>query len=126
MLRLQPKSNNTRHRPQNESLLLSRSEKTKNFFNTVSKYGVLFHSNHLSIKTLNDKTKEYESHIIISKKVSPSAVSRNKIKRRVKALFKEISPKSKKVIFYGKKGISNLSFKELQEEVKYLIKKSEL
>lgn len=97
------------------------SEKAKNFFKTVTKSGGLFHSKSLSLKATKDGSSGPCVYVVVSKKVTPSAVSRNRLKRRVRGLFSEAGSQSIQAIFYAKKGAGSLSSKELREEVMCLI-----
>jgi len=75
--------------------------------------------------------------IVISKKVAKLAVVRNKLRRRIKEIVRlKIKEKIQKInnttnksnlnlimlgILYTRKGITNLTFKELQKEVENII-----
>ncbi len=96
---------------------------TKTFFKTVVESGGLFNSKHLSLKAVSKETLMPEVKIIISKKVVSSAVDRNHLRRRVRGIFNNAGGNHMWAIFYAKKGSGGLSFKDLQSEVKYLIKK---
>ncbi|MFC1730964.1 ribonuclease P protein component [candidate division KSB1 bacterium] len=96
-------------------------EKTKSFFQTVTKSGGLFNSDHLSLKATKGGSSKSEVHVVVSKKVVPSAVSRNRIRRRVRGLFEEINPSSMQAVFYTKKGAKDISLNKLREEVGSLI-----
>ena len=87
------------------------------------KYGNLFSSEHLSIKAVRGKAPVSEVRVVVSKKVAKNAVLRNRLKRRIQSIFKEVNPKSSQVIFYTKAGSSELPFRDLQREVKYLLEK---
>jgi len=97
-------------------------EKTKSFFRTVMKSGGLFGSKHLSVKAVIVESSRSQVKVVVSKKVALNAVARNRLKRRIRGIFEEISPKSLQAIFYTKKGSGELSFKELKEEVVSLIR----
>jgi ribonuclease P protein component len=98
-------------------------EQTKTFFRTVMKSGGLVNSEHLSLKIVKDSSLKSEVRVVVSKKVIPLAVSRNSFKRRVRQLFEEMDLKSVQAIFFAKKGVGEISLKELREEVVYLIDK---
>lgn len=101
-------------------------EQTKKFFETVTKSGSLFSSKHLSIRVISEKSLKSEIRIIVSKKVASSAVSRNRIRRRIRGLFGELDLQSVQIVLYTKKGVETMSIKELRKEVIYLIKKYKL
>lgn len=93
------------------------------FFQTVMKLGGLFSSEHISCKIFKGKSITSEARVIVSKKVSKSAVVRNRLKRQVRGVFKRANPSSVWVVFYVKKGADKLSVKQLSEEVAILINK---
>lgn len=101
------------------------SEKPENFFNIVMKGGTLSHSPHLSLKSFHNTTStNCHFTIVVSKKVVKSAVTRNKVKRRLRMLFQELKPKKNVLgIFFAKKGIDTVSFSELRKEAYLLIGK---
>jgi len=90
------------------------------------KSGGLFSSKHLSLKALKVGSSKSEVRVVVSKKVAPSAVSRNRLRRRIRGLFEEIGPKSIQAIFFAKKGVNEISLKELREEINHLVKKCTL
>ena len=61
---------------------------------------------------LSSKTK---CAVVVSKKISKKAVDRNKIKRRILAIFKDSKPKNNAfVIFYPKKETLYLPYEKLK------------
>lgn len=67
--------------------------------------------------------------IVVSKKVASSAVARNKIKRKCYHALRDMVPKIKdsyKIVFFAKKGLEKLSFKELEENIYSLLFKNRL
>lgn len=67
--------------------------------------------------------------VVVSKKVAASAVARNKIKRKCYHALRDLLPKIKnsyKIVFFAKKGVEKLSFKELSDNVYSTLSKSGL
>ncbi len=95
-------------------------EKTKQLFKAVNTLGGLFREKHITLKaipsSLHTKERKGDVRVVVSKKVVTSAVSRNTIKRRVKDIIERVAPKLHGVV-YVKKGIEELSQKELTEEI---------
>ncbi len=58
--------------------------------------------------------------VIVSKKVLKKAVDRNKLKRRLREIFKDSPTKG---IIYTKKGIGDLTYKELKTESEEILNK---
>ncbi|GEM_PF-6320274 len=79
-------------------------------------------SKYLTFKEGNKSTirTPFKVVVVVSKKIAKLATDRNKLKRQVRELFKNVS---KKGIVYTKKGITNLSFKELSADADELINK---
>lgn len=90
------------------------------------KSGGLFSTKDLSLKIIKGESLKSEVRVVVSKKTIPSAVFRNRLKRRIRSIFKEARPQSLQAIFYAKAGISELSFKELRKEVICLIERCKL
>ncbi len=57
--------------------------------------------------------------VIVGKKVIKKAVNRNLLKRRLREIFKDSPTKG---IVYARKGIENLTYKELKEQARQIIK----
>ncbi|MGA1862164.1 ribonuclease P protein component [Deferribacter thermophilus] len=63
---------------------------------------------------------------IVSKKISKKAVIRNKVKRRLREIFrlnKYDLPDTVNLIIVAKKGVEKVSFSDLEDEVRKLFKK---
>ena len=91
-------------------------------FQAIIKEGMLVYSKHLSFKY--KLSPEAFVTVVVSKKTIPSAVVRNKLKRRIRALFSESQNASLSGIFFAKKGIDTLSFHQLEKEVFSLLQKT--
>ncbi len=71
----------------------------------------------ISIKK-NQASGGKKSVIVVSKKVAERAVDRNLIKRRIKSALEPFSRGSASFFVIAKRGVLDLSFKELKEEIK--------
>lgn len=81
-------------------------------------------------KTEDEKNSERSTFaVVISKKVMAKASDRNKIKRRCYHILRDLAPTIKnsyKIVFFVKKGIKKLSFKELSENIHTTLSKNHL
>jgi len=99
-------------------------------FASILKKGRSFHSKNISIRVYSSKNKEEDSRFsfVVSKKISNNANKRNLLKRRgydvVKGVIKNIK-KGFIGIFFYKKGILDLSYLEIRDEIVFLLKKSD-
>ena len=93
----------------------------KSDFYKIKKYGKVFHSTYFSGKYLSSDAAEIA--VIVSKKINNKSSTRNRIKRRTKALIiasKEL-PKIKLIIF-PKLQVLNTPFSLLLEDFQKLLK----
>lgn len=84
-----------------------------------------FHTDHLSIRAVPAESTQFS--VVASKKVARTAVSRNRLKRRVYAALENAYPRlnnSHRAVFYAKKGAEELPYSAIQEEVLFLLKKA--
>lgn len=95
---------------------------TKNLFRAVTKDGGARSSRHFLLKALKTLPQHADVRVVVSQKTVSSAVSRNRIKRRVRAIFKETHP-SLQAIFFVKKGAARISFNDIRGEITFLLKK---
>ena len=58
--------------------------------------------------------------VIVSKKTLKKAVDRNKLKRRIREMFKDSPTKG---VVYTRKGVGELTYKELRAEVEKILNK---
>jgi ribonuclease P protein component len=66
---------------------------------------------------------------VVSKKVSPLAVDRNRLKRRIRAIlqkFEKRMPPGVMLAVFTKKGAGQRTFKELEAEIESLLTKAQL
>ena len=96
---------------------------TKNLFKAITRRGFSGSSAHFSLKAIQaDFKAPTDVRVVASKKIIPSAVSRNRLKRRVRAIFNEVQP-SIQAVFFVKKGAAVISFNEMRREITFLLKK---
>jgi ribonuclease P protein component len=103
---------------------------TRKLFPHVMKQGVLFHSPFTTLRLLKKAAgTESRFSVVVSKQVAQAAVKRNLIKRRVLAIIhtrvKRITPGFDGV-FFAKKEILALSFKQIEEVVDSLLSKARI
>ncbi len=89
---------------------------------------VSINSKHLTFKYGEHATTQgsnmFPVSVIVSKKVAKLAVDRNKLKRRLRELFKpSIKSKYTKGIVYTRKGANKLFFRELEDEAQEILSK---
>lgn len=90
----------------------------RELFNTK---GSFLHGELFTLKiSLNPESQKTLISTSVSKKVANSAVTRNKIRRRVYSVINEIInslPKGKLLFFQAKKGVEKASFDQIKSEV---------
>ena len=98
-------------------------------FKKVYRYGDLFFSQYFVLHSLKrDDQKSTRLGIVPSRKIR-KAVLRNKLKRRIREIFKQYREKIKKgydLVLNTRSEAINASFEELKKDFEYLIKKSQL
>lgn len=108
--------------PYKKTPVFQMKQTTKDLFGAITRSGASKSSAHFSLKAL--KTASFKSadvRVVASKKVISSAVSRNRLKRRIRAIFNEMQPPLQ-AIFFVKKGGAPLPFNVLREEITFLLK----
>lgn len=105
-------------------MLSSKRRVRKTAFSEILNRGSYGASSFFSIRfTRSSQQKAAEDSVfavVVSKKVAASAVSRNKIKRKCYHVLRDLMPrvkKSYKIVFFAKKGVEKLSFKDFSENV---------
>jgi ribonuclease P protein component len=89
---------------------------------SVLKDGRLKGSAHFSIRTSPSETSS--ASVVVSKKVIPRATGRNLLRRRVYHVLQDIIPQLPqpiKIMVFAKKGVSVLTYKEIEAEIRYII-----
>ena len=95
----------------------------------VFKLGKSFYSDSFGIRYLKNSEERSRFCVIISKKTSKKAVTRNKNKRRVRAIFISSLSKIKSgfdIAVIIKKDVSFFDFLKIEKEISFLLKKSNL
>jgi len=106
--------------------MMLRLRKEKDFKNII-KNGRTIGNRFLILKFIENNLNAPRIGFVVSQKVSKSAVIRNKIKRKLRAIIRDEIKKIKEgydLIFFSKKGIEGENFKELKESVNLLFKKA--
>lgn len=106
----------------------SRLIKNKDFEN-VYKNGVAARAGHLLIKTIQNDLSTTRIGVVVGKKVSNKAVDRNKIKRRLKALFRQNLSQIKPgydLVVIPNKSIQNDTFQEIEQAFHQVLQKINL
>ncbi len=88
--------------------------------------GTAKHTSHLTMVYLATKKRATKIGFSISKKVG-KAHTRNLVKRRLRAIVRDIVPSlpdELNIVFIAKSGIESVPFDKLKEEVNYLICKA--
>ncbi len=86
-------------------------------FRGAFKKGNNRHSKNFSIRVSQVSTPSVAT-VVVSKKVIPTAVGRNKLKRRVREVLARVSlPKNKNIILYAKKGAATLKTERIRGEL---------
>ena len=110
-------------------MLSKENRLTKNkYFQYIYRKGTKVHSANITLLYASTKIKPLKVGITVSNKVG-DAVTRNKVKRRIRAIIrnylKNMSDKYNYVIVV-RPSVVNLSFDELKKEVRYILKKGNL
>lgn len=95
----------------------------------VYKYGRNFFSQFIGLKVLNNKLLTSRFCFVVSNKIVPKAVRRNKIKRQLREIIRLKLKKIKSgadCLIIAKKGINELEYKQKEEEIISLLKKAHL
>jgi ribonuclease P protein component len=98
----------------------------KNDFQRIFSQGGLFRKNFFILRYLPQKLDHFRAAVVVSSKVSKKAVQRNKIRRRIYEILKELPLKNFDLIIVTRRPILKISFSELQKELKNALLKSHL
>ncbi|QSH39179.1 ribonuclease P protein component [Candidatus Kaiserbacteria bacterium] len=75
---------------------------------------------HFSVRALSNSSPV--TAVVVSKKVSPKAVIRNTLKRRIRAAIQPLKfSKDTTFVIYVKKGVEDLTISEIQKELQELL-----
>lgn len=103
-------------------MLQSSKKLHKSEFPEIVRKGRTFHSDHLYLRVVFSDT-DSKVAFVVPKKVIKGAIQRNKIKRKGYNILKELDIKPLKGIFFAKKGIEDVTFQQLEEEIVDILKK---
>lgn len=108
-------------------MLPKKQKVDKKLFDEVFKNGRNYHSDFLFLKmsALEKQSDKSRFAVVIPKKISKKATERNLIKRKIFASLRENKGKIKTgfaVIIFVKKGIENLEYAEIKEEIYKILK----
>ncbi len=111
--------------------MLSKNKRVKrSIFPETLQRGKSAYSPFLSLKCLKrSDARESKFSFVVSKAVAKKAVERNLLRRRGYSIIKDNQSKIKgsfTCIFFFKKEAINLSFKELEKDILFLLKKSDV
>jgi len=101
-------------------------------FQKVYRQGKRYQSHHLIIKVLSVKDNQEQPTcfgITVSKKVSQKAVTRNRLKRQIKAVLRNLLPQispGKQIIIMVKPIINPCEYEHFLRELKELLHKAEV
>jgi ribonuclease P protein component len=101
----------------------------KSDFDELAKSSNKFYSNNFVLKFIKNEEDFNCFAVVASKKISLKAVIRNKVRRRVYEVIRlnmDSFKKSFKIIIFVKKGVLEMEYKELEQEVLSLFKKAKL
>jgi len=110
-------------------LLKNNRLKKRNDFDKAFRRGRKFKEDFLLLRVVKNNFRKSRFGFIVSQKVSKKAVSRNKIKRRLRALVNIKIPKIKEgidVVMIANPGLEKKDFWELEEIVDNIFKKADL
>ena len=105
-------------------MLSKKKRLTTAVFDQVFKSGKVYHSDNFWLRALKVDVSRFA--VAVSKKVVPTAVGRNNIKRKVYLLIEKIVPLNNQglgVIVGVKKNIKSLPLTEIESELSFLLKK---
>ncbi len=103
--------------------------KKKKEFERVFKEGKAAKKDFLFIKFIKNDLDATRFGFVVSKKISKKAVVRNKVKRRLREAAREMLSDIKPgydVVVVAQKGIENLDFFQIKDNLKQLLKKIDL
>ena|SRR3989344_3740940 len=113
--------------------MLKKNQKTKRAeFAPIVSRGLAFHATHLTLRTRLVKEKFLDTptfSFVVSRKIARTATKRNLLKRRGYAILNKQIKNIKqgyKSVFFFKKDSLTISFRELEQEILFLLKKSRL
>ena len=103
--------------------------KGDNNFKRLSRKGRSFFTPRLTLRIVKNEEQESRVAFIVSTKVSKKAAVRNKVKRRMREIVRNIMPQIKPgydILIIAKISTLKLGYKELDNELQQLLKKARL
>jgi ribonuclease P protein component len=98
-------------------------------FEKVMKKGGFLNSSFFTFRFLENPLKSTHFSVVVSKKIAKTAVSRNKIRRRVYSIIKKHTKELKKpyfITFFAKKGVETAKFNEVEQDILKILEKSKI
>ena len=102
--------------------------KKNRHFNYIYKKGERVFGKHINLCFLKTKFQPFKVGFSVSNKIGKSTV-RNKVKRRMREIVRSNFNKIKStsnLIFVAKEGIEKLTYKEIESEILFLLKRADL
>ena len=102
--------------------------KKNRHFNYIYKKGERVFGKHINLCFLKTKFQPFKVGFSVSNKIGKSTV-RNKVKRRMREIVRLNFNKIKSphnLIFVAKEGIEKLTYKEIESEILFLLKRADL
>lgn len=96
-------------------------------FDTLRRLGTRYHQPALSLVTAPDAAQRSLAGFIVSKKISPRAVQRNRVKRRLRAAYHLLQPtpsSGQLLLFIARPALQTLSYQALLNQMQTLLKKA--
>lgn len=95
-------------------------------FEKVMKKGGFLNSTFFSLRFLKNPLNTTHFGVVVSKKVSKTAVSRNKIRRRAYSILRKNIKNPYFSILIAKKGVEKAEFSEVQADIIKLLEKAKI
>lgn len=98
-------------------------------FENIMKKGGISHSGLFSLRFLKSEAKTSSFSVVVSKKVTKTAVLRNKIRRRGYSILGKVAKSLNNpyyIIVFAKKGAEKATFVETEAQVLELLKKAKI
>lgn len=103
-------------------MLSKKNRVSKELFLSIMKAGGTLSGSVFVFRYQNSDTVNFSA--VAPKSVAKSAVTRNRLRRKVYTAIKSFNPEKGTGIFFYKKGTSNVEYKDIKEDIGYLLKKS--
>ena len=99
----------------------------RKLFNDILTRGKIFHSPNITLRIRKNDSNNTVFSFVVSKKVAKKSVERNKLKRQGYSIIKEFLDKIKgsySYIFFLKKGIIGMKYKDIKNEIYSILDKA--